>query len=90
MMRGSNSTECPICHNLREEWRNGIGYLYGTLSYKEFKEVETEYEDAMLIQTVKEDWVIGLENDGLSINYSAKCDNCCATWHYSKTGIHKN
>ena len=89
-MSANNWTVCPICHNLPEEWRNGIDYLYGKIPRKKFQEIEKEYE-ALQIETVREDWNIGLDDDGaVSIHYSAECHNCGAKWHYKKTGIHKD
>lgn len=72
---------CPICHNLPAEWRNGIDYLYRIVSKEEFEKSEAEYNKLKDKETVREDWDIGVNEDGTAdVSFSAKCQNCGATW----------
>lgn len=80
---------CPICQNLPEEWRKGIDYLYGDIPLKEFKVVEEEYNKLKQIETVREDYEVGLNNDGTAyVSFLAVCEACGAEWVYSKKNIH--
>lgn len=82
----------PICHNLPDQWRNGIDHLYGQLPQKNYLKVVAECKRLSEECTVREDYEIVLGDDGtVSIVYSGMCDNCGASWEFMKTGIqHKN
>ena len=66
---------CPIYQNLPEEWRKGIDHLYGNLPLKEFRVVEEEYDTLRKIETVQEDYEVGLNNGGTAhVNFLAVCE----------------
>lgn len=87
-MSGDAWEQCPICNNLPEEWRNGIDHLYGKVPLKEFKEIETKYNKLKSEKTVREDYEVGLDNDGTAwVSFYLKCQTCGAEWKHSAKDI---
>ena len=86
-MSADNWAMCPICRNLPEEWRDGIDHLYGKISLEEFHQTEEKYK-ALQTETVREDYDIGLLDDGLvHVGYLGVCQNCGAEWEYQNNNI---
>ncbi|MGP8322459.1 MAG: hypothetical protein ACT6FG_00460 [Methanosarcinaceae archaeon] len=87
-MSADNWSQCPICHNLPEKYRNGIEHMYGVLPLDEFLALKEECERLKKEYTVREDYEFDLGSDGtLSVSYFGKCQTCGAEWEFTKTGI---
>jgi len=79
---------CPVCHNLPEEYRGGIDHLYGKISREEFSKLEKEIAELENIATVREDYELGLNDDGTAyIFFAAKCETCGTEWNYNNKSI---
>ena len=72
---------CPICHNRPEEHPDGIACLYGLIPLEEFEKLREELIDLEAVETVREDYEIGLNEDGTAyVQLYFKCQTCGAEW----------
>ncbi len=79
---------CPICHNLPEEHRNGIDHLYGKIPQEDYDKLKKEIEKLRVIETVREDYELYLNEDGTAhIDFYAKCQTCGASWEFVTNNI---
>lgn len=79
---------CPICHNRPEEYPDGIEHLYGKISLDEFLKLKAEIEQLEAEETVREDYEVGLADDGTAWVYlRLKCQTCGTTWKFKKSNI---
>ena len=81
-MSASNWTECPKCKAKAEAERlariESVKQLYGKISPEEFvsRAAKAEHRE-LLDDDLREDWEIGMNDDGnFSVGYYASC-NCC-------------
>ena len=72
---------CPICHNRPDEYPDGIDHLYGVLQRNEFAEQERKLIDLEDEEAVREDYEVGLSEDGTAyVQLYFKCHTCGAEW----------
>jgi len=88
-MSADNWQICPKCIKNRQEEiqraeehkKSRLDTAYGTLSREEFSKLQTSLQNqpqaAPLKETFREDWDIGMQEDGsLLINYRGSCSSC--------------
>ena len=90
-MSATNWAECPICENKKIEDIEKLNKSYGVVdkqTYEKLKEEMDKSSDEFDGTPVREDYEIGLNDNGtLYIIYSGFCQNCGAEWRFDKRDI---
>lgn len=82
-MSADEYVECPICHGLPEELREGYEKYYGTVTAKEYDAIKQKYNSLGGEPTVPVYYEIELKSDGtVSLGLGAECTGCHAEWKH--------
>lgn len=73
--------QCPICHGVPENLRDGYKHLYGKISEDEYEQKKREYETNQVDIPVRVDYEYTLRADGtIFLTFYAECEMCGAKW----------
>ena len=82
-MSANNWTTCPKCKEITEKKQTEAGEAYGNVSEKEYLAILTKYTETNEDRTLREDYEIGVTEEGdFYAIYRCSCNVCDFSYYY--------